>query len=238
MSNLAAHFNRPRPVPLLMSIVFFGVCVAAGSWQLDRLRWKEQLIADVASAHEKPPLTALPADDAALSTMQFANVTLRGTWVPGVEFHLAPRYWRDQFGYALISPFKLADGRLLLVNRGWVPGTMKLAEKRPTTAVKGPATIRGMVRVGPERGTFTPVSQPEKNIWFGRDIADMAAHANLKNVMPVMVDLVGTQDIKHLPIPSDGTIRLRNDHLGYVFTWWGIALGILVIFVTYHHKKR
>lgn len=42
---------------------------------------------------------------------------------------------------------------------------------------------------------------------------------------------------KRLPVPSDGTIRLRNDHLSYIITWYGIALGILVIFVVYHRKK-
>ncbi len=54
---------------------------------------------------------------------------------------------------------------------------------------------------------------------------------------PAMLDIVGEQDIKHLPVPSNGTIRLRNDHLSYVITWYGIALGILVIFLVYHRKK-
>jgi surfeit locus 1 family protein len=79
--------------------------------------------------------------------------------------------------------------------------------------------------------------QPEKNIWFGRDVAAMADSAKITNVIPVMVDIVGEQDAKRLPVPSDGTIRLRNDHLSYIITWYGIALGILVIFVVYHRKK-
>jgi cytochrome oxidase assembly protein ShyY1 len=140
-------------------------------------------------------------------------------------------------GYAIVTPFTLADGRTVLINRGWVPAKKKEIATRPETRVKGRATITGMVRVGAERGYFSPNNQPEKNIWFGRDITEMAAFAKLDKVVPAMVDFIGVQDSKKLPVPSDGTIRLRNDHLSYIITWYGIAFGILVIFVLYHRKK-
>ena len=234
---MLSRFNRPRPVAWFFFLLGFGLCVAAGTWQVNRLEWKQGLIAQIAAANAQAPLAALPTDDAALATLQFRKVKLSGSWAKNTEFHLTPRYFRDQFGYWIITPFTLADGRIVLVNRGWIPGKKKLPETRPETAVRGRATITGMVRVGPERSAFTPISQPEKNIWFGRDIAQMAEFAKLANIVPVMVDIVGEQDVKHLPIPSDGTIRLRNDHLSYILTWYGIALGILVIFLVYHRKK-
>jgi surfeit locus 1 family protein len=237
MPNFLSKFHRPRRVAWFFFILAFGICAAAGSWQLDRLQWKRGLIAQIADANTRAPLNALPTDDAALAALQFHPVKLRGTWRGDTEFHITPRYWKDQFGYAIIAPFTLNDGRLVLVNRGWIPGKLKLPETRSQTRVRGAATITGMVRVGAERSYFTPISQPAKNIWFGRDTADMAAFAKLGNVVPVMVDIVGTQDAKTLPVPSDGTIRLRNDHLSYILTWWGIALGVLVIFVLYHRKK-
>ena len=230
-------FNRPRAHAWFFFLLGFGLCVAAGGWQVNRLEWKQGLIAEIAKANEENPLTTLPKDDAALNALQFRKVLLTGTWQGSTEFHLTPRYYRDKFGYWIITPFTLADGRTVLVNRGWVPREKKLPETRPETRVRGWERITGMVRVGPERSAFTPKNQPAKNIWFGRDVADMAAYAKLKNVAPVMVDIVGTQDLKRLPIPSDGTIRLRNDHLSYIITWYGIALGILVIFAVYHRKK-
>jgi len=237
MPRNSARFERPRLVAWFFFFLGFGLCVMAGSWQVNRLQWKEGLIAAVAEAKTKAPLTALPATAEELTPLQFHPVTLKGTWRRGLEFHLAPRYWRDKFGYAIITPFTLRDGRTVLVNRGWVPAKKKEREARPQTGVSGNATITGLVRVGAERGYFSPNNQPEKNIWFGRDIADMAAFANLAHVVPAMVDLIGIQDSKILPVPSDGTIRLRNDHLSYIITWYGIALGILVIFVLVHRKK-
>ncbi len=231
------HFTRPRPIAWFFFLAAIATTLSLGSWQVQRLQWKEGLIAEIAAANEAAPLTALPADNAALAPLQFRTVELKGRWVEGTEFHLTPRYYRDQFGYWIIAPFTLTDGRTMLVNRGWVPRTQKLLETRPETGVKGKATLTGLLRVGAERNYLTPPNQPEKNLWFGRDVVEMAMHAKLTKVIPAMVDVVGTQDIKKLPVPSDGTIRLRNDHLSYILTWYGIALGILVIFLVYHRKK-
>ncbi|MFZ4540593.1 MAG: SURF1 family protein [Rickettsiales bacterium] len=233
-----ASFVRPRPVAWFFFLLAFTTCVALGTWQVKRMQWKQGLISAIAAANEQAPITALPKDKAELETLQFHKVTLKGTWQGGTEFHLAPRYWRDQFGYAIITPFTLTDGRVVLINRGWVMAKKKDAASRPETAVRGKATITGLVRVGAERNMMSPPNQPEKNIWFGRDVAKMGEFAKLPNVVPAMVDLIGEQDVKHLPVPSDGMIRLRNDHLSYILTWYGIALGVLVIFVVYHRKTR
>ena len=66
----------------------------------------------------------------------------------------------------------------------------------------------------------------------------MAESGKLENVVPISLDIVGEQEDSVLPIPSDGTIQIRNDHLQYAITWYLIGLGILVIFVTYHHKGK
>lgn len=231
-------FNRPRPIPLLFFIAGFGLTIAMGTWQVERLAWKEGLIKEIAAANEQVPLTSLPTTKPELAALEFRKATVSGHWVPDVEFALAPRYFNGKFGYALIAPLKLTDGRIVLINRGWVPADKKSPEKRPETLLQGDATLTGMIRTTVERNYFTPENQPAKNVWFGRDIDQMAAFAQLENVAPAMLDLVGTQDAKSLPVPSDGTIRLRNDHLSYIITWYGIAAGILVIFLVYHRKKR
>jgi len=237
MSKFAHKFERPRPVALLLFFSAFFLTSGLGTWQVERLKWKEGLIADIAAAAEKPPLTQLPKDVAALANLQFARAKLAGVWLSTVEFHLAPRYFQGTFGYSIITPLKLADGRIILVNRGWVPAAKKMPEKRPETKVMGKATVTGILRVGSERNRFTPDSQPEKNVWFGRDVEQMAASAKLDHAVPIMLDRVDVQDVKHLPVPSDGTIHLQNDHLSYVITWYGVALGVLVIFVLSHRKK-
>lgn len=238
MLSCCKNFNRPTLIAWFFFIGGFGLNVAMGTWQVERLQWKERLIAQVENANARAPLTALPPDDSDTRALQFNKVTLHGTWLGDTEFHLAPRYFKSVLGYDIITPFKLPDGRIVLVNRGWVPSAKKMPETRPETKVHGKATVTGLIRVGTERNPFTPVSQPTRNVWFGRDIADMANFAHLDRVSMMMVDETGIQEANTLPIPSNGEIKLRNDHLSYIITWYSVALGILIIFVTYHHKKK
>ena len=238
MAKLINRFNPPTTIAWLMFLLAFGMTVGFGTWQVERLHWKQGLMRELDEANAKAPLTRLPTSNAALDALQFHKVRVRGSWISGTEFDLTPRYLKDQFGYALITPLKLADGRILLVNRGWIPAAKKDIAMRPETKVRGAATVTGMIRTDTDRSYVTPANQPEKNIWFGRDIAEMAAAAHLDKVVPVMLDQTGDATTKKLPIPSDGIIRLRNDHLSYIITWYGIALGILIIFVTYHWRRR
>lgn len=234
---MLSNFTRPRPIAWFFFILAFGTCVALGTWQVKRLQWKEALIAQLAEANAAAPLSTLPDDTAALEPLQFRKVRLSGRWQGDIEFHLTPRYWRNQLGYWVITPFTLRDGRTILVNRGWVPAAKKDPKTRPETRVSGPATLNALLRVGAERSYFTPPNNPEKNLWFGRDVAEMAAKAGLKRTIPAMIDVIGVQETTLLPVPSDGSIRIRNDHLSYIITWDAIAIGILVIFLVYHRKK-
>ncbi len=230
-------FTRPRPLAIFWFISAFGTCMALGTWQVARLAWKENLVAEIEAAKTQAPLTTLPKEQAELAALEFRPVKLSGTWVRGIEFHLSPRFYKGKLGYWIIAPLKLNDGRIVLINRGWVPTEQKDPTTRKETIVSGYGTVNGLLRTTAERNYFTPKSQAARNVWFGRDIAEMATHDTLKNVIPAMVDQVGVQDRAHLPVPSDGTIRLRNDHLSYIITWYGIAAGILVIFLVYHRRK-
>jgi surfeit locus 1 family protein len=234
---LLNHFHKPRPAAWFFFLAAFATTIVLGSWQVKRLAWKETVLAEIEAAKKEAPLTRLPQSAEELEAKNFFPVALEGSWVPDREFHISPRFYKSTLGYFVITPFKLTDGRYVLVNRGWVPAKQKKPESRPASAVNGKATIHGMIRTGDERNWMTPPNDVNRNIWFGRDVADMAAHAKITPVAPAMVDIVGVQDDNVLPVPSDGHIKLRNDHLSYIITWYGIALGILVIFLVYHRKK-
>ncbi len=231
-------FVRPRPVAWFFFLAALATTVGLGTWQVQRMQWKESLIAEIESAKIGEPLTTIPTTDAELDAKNFYPAQATGTWTGDREFHVSPRFFNGKLGYFVITPMTLTDGRTLLVNRGWIPAASKNPLSRPETAVKGRATLTGLLRVGDDRNGLTPENSPEKNIWFGRDAVAMGEYAQLPNTIPAMLDIVGTQDATTLPVPSDGTIRLRNDHLSYILTWYGIALGILVIFIVYHRKPR
>lgn len=231
------RLSRPRPLALFFFLACFGTTLALGTWQVGRLQWKEALIAQIESAKANPPITELPRGKSELQAVEFYPVVLHGYWRGDVEFHITPRFYRGVLGYFVVTPLIMKDGRTVLINRGWVPADKKDPHTRPETHVAGMTEVHGLLRLGNERNYFTPLNQPSKNLWFGRDVIQMAAEAKLQDVVPAMVDIVDVQDSKHIPVPSDGSVRLRNDHLSYIITWYGIALGILVIFVLTLRKK-
>lgn len=234
-----SRYVRPTPLAWFFFLGAFATTVGLGTWQVQRLAWKEGLIAEIEAAKQEAPLTAqdLPNDEAALKEKNFWPVTLTGTWNHEIEYHLAPRYYKSQLGYHLVQPLELTDKRIVFINRGWVPAAKKDISTRPHSIGVGRGKVEGLLRVGSERNPFTPENQMEKNVWFGRDVKAMADFYEVKNVLPAMVDAVGPQDKDTLPIPSDGHIKLHNQHLSYIITWYGIALAVLVIFILAHRKK-
>ena len=236
---LCRRFNRPRPIAWLFFIAGFGMMLALGCWQLERLQWKRDLIARIEESHTKAPVTALPEDADAVKALEFHYAELTGRYDPKVEFHITPRYLKSELGYHIFTPFVMEDGNTVLVNRGWVPAAQKERDKRPgSDAPKGKVTVSGMLRLSADRNRFTPPNNPKDNLWFGRDVTAMAEHAGLAHVVPVSLDIIGEQHMDQLPVPSDGAVNLLNDHLQYAITWFAIALGILVIFLVYHHKGK
>lgn len=230
-------FAKPRPIPLLFFISAMIVTIGLGTWQIQRLHWKQGIIDSIEKAKVEEPLATLPPNET-IAAHEFARVKLSGWWEKDIEFHVTPRYFKDKLGYHIFAPLRLKDGRTVMVNRGWVPADHKDISKRPESKAEGHTSLVGMIRVGADRNTFTPPSQVEKNVWFGRDVEQMGQAAKLKNVAPVSVDLIGTQDAQILPVPFDGEIKLYNQHLSYIITWYGIALGVLVIFLVYHYKRE
>ena len=234
-----SRYSKPTLLAWFFFLGAFFTTVGLGTWQVQRLQWKQGLIHEIAAAKENAPLTErdLPTTEEGWKEKNFWPVKLTGTWDHSIEYHIGTRYFKGQRGYHVVQPFQLRDKRILFVNRGWIPMEKKEIETRPRSIGVGRETITGIIRYGSERNKLTPPNAPEKNFWFDRDIKEMADFYEVKNVLPAMVDQVGPQDRKKIPIPSDGDIKIYNQHLSYILTWYGIALGILVIFILAHRKK-
>ncbi len=227
--------HKPRPLPLLISLVAFCTCVVFGTWQIQRLIWKENLIERIETANAQAPLQALPPAEE-LEQYHYYFVNLTGEYLHEHELHLAARYHNSVLGYSILTPMALADGRIVMINRGWVPSDKKELETRPDSQPDGTREITAMIRLNHERNPFTPPNQPERNVWFGRDVDEMAAYTEL-DLEPLTLDRIGEQMEGFLPVPATGEVNLRNDHLSYVITWYLIAAGIAAIFITYHRKE-
>lgn len=221
----------------VFSIAAFSLLIGLGIWQLKRLEWKEGLIHEIEAARSETPPEGLPATEK-LAEFPFRHFRVKGHFEHEKEFHLAARYYKNQLGYHILTPFALSDGREILLNRGWVPVEKKETESRPESiaADQGEEEITIRLRTDSDHNFFTPEADPVHNLWFWKDISKMNIARGL-SLLPYTADVIAPQG-EALPIPLEDKIELRNDHLGYAITWFLVALGGVVIFLTYHYEPK
>jgi len=229
---------RPRLWPSVIALPTFLVMLGLGFWQLDRLAWKQQLI-DELSARMAAPAIALPADlsDPAL---EFRRVEITGSFLHERELYLPGKTYKGTYGQWVATPFRLQDGRGLIVNRGWVPEKYFKPESRREGLLPGEVTLEGIIRLPGWQGweSARPDNAPAANVWYYFDLPAMAAAAQLENpVTAVYVELLGDESTGLLPIGLDRRVQLPNDHLQYAITWFALAAVLLAIYLAFHLRR-
>ena len=220
-------FRKPQVFPILFIIGATLLLGGLGAWQVERLQWKNGILAQIEEAQKAEPLKTLPKTT---EEAMYHRVKLTGRFVGDAHFYLIAQPRASQPGFSVLAPLKLEkDGRVVLVNRGWAP---KGKESLP----KGVQKIEGVVRPLREKRYFAPENQIDKNLWFYEDTAAMGQAAKVE-LLPYVVEQVGPAPKDSFPIPGDGKIAMRNDHLSYAITWFSLAFAGIIMFVLYHREK-
>ena len=228
-------WQRPQRRVWLVVCMAILILLGLGIWQLQRLEWKNNLIAHIARANEREPLQNWPQSPKDASDFGWRRVQLSGVFLHDKEMWLAARYHEGQLGFHILTPFLLDDGRVVLLNRGWVPNEKKEASARLEGQVGGAISLLAQIRTDRDQNPFTPEADVAKNIWFWRDITKMRTATGLE-LEPITADVIHMLPPGGFPIASSGDIRLPNDHLGYALTWFSLALAAAVMAVLYHLK--
>lgn len=197
---------------LTFGLIGLGILLGLGTWQIQRLTWKEDLLGQIERRISQSPeaLPALPDPERDI----WAPVQAGGTVMPG-ELHVLVSRKNIGAGYRIIAPLLLADGRRIMVDRGFV----RAADKEAVRDL-GPMRITGNLHWPDESDSYTPVPDRKGNIWFARDVATMAAALDTE---PVLIVARSPTDRGVTPMPLD-TGGIPNDHLQYAITWFSLAL--------------
>jgi len=217
-----------------------ALLVGLGVWQLKRLAWKEGLIAAAdARAHGPPSPAPPPSQWAALkpADYEYRRVEAKGTYDFSDQELLfgsleEPRGRYGGVGYYVMTPLRLADGAAIIVNRGFVPDTMKAdADNGP----RGEVDVVGLMRASESRNLFTPADEPQRRLFFSRDVEALARAMRLGAHAPFVIDAEAGPD----PLPEGGETRLTfvNNHLSYAFTWFGLAAALIGVFGVYASQQ-
>jgi surfeit locus 1 family protein len=228
---------RPSLAPTLFTIPMLLICVALGVWQLQRLEWKRNLIAQRAAAVAASPIRP-PQTLAEARPMEFHPVVDDGVLLNDKEIFVGAAGPKGGIGFHVLTPLREPDGRVVFVNRGYIPSERKDPATRPAGQLAGAVHIGGLLRLPPDAkpNWFLPDNRPDLNYWFWIDLPAMAAAARLlpNDVAPFYIDADATPNPGGWPQGGVTPLSLPNDHLQYALTWFSLAAALVVIYVVYH----
>ena len=212
--------------------VALAILLSLGTWQVERLAWKERLLADMAERRVAPPvgLADIETMVAKGEDIEYRPVTVSGVFANNKERHFFAT-WRGQTGYYVYTPLTLADGRFLFVNRGFVPFEAKEPEMRKQGQLTGEQTVTGLARarLAEKPSSIVPDNDLAKNIFYWKDLDVMASSTGIPadRLVPFFVDAGDAPNPKGLPIGAVTQFDLPNNHLQYAVTWYGLAAALV-----------
>jgi surfeit locus 1 family protein len=226
---------RPSFWPTVFTVPAILIMIGLSIWQVQRMHWKEGLIAERVARTTAEPI-ALPPPGTDLAPLEFRRVTVAGTFDHAHELYLAARSQNGNIGYWIITPLKMESGETVLIERGWVPEEKKLPETRAEGQLAGTVTVNGIIRLPQVKTFFQPENEPAKNVWFYIDPAQMADAAGVPARTDLYLDAEKIEIPGNYPLGGQARIELPNDHLQYAVTWALLALSLAGVYVAYHLK--
>ena len=228
---------RPFLWLTIVTLPAFLVLISLGSWQLQRLQWKNDIISNF-EARSAAEAIAIPEANAELDGLEFSSLALEGEYLHDKETFLTGRTYEGNAGFHVVTPFLLDDGRTILINRGWVSEDYRDPAKRAFSQIDGKTSVAGILRRPGVRGYFVPENEPENGFWFTLVPSQINQHLDLGDaaIDQFYADAVRTSDVVTLPIAAKTKLNLRNAHLSYAMTWYGIAIALVGVYLAFHYQ--
>ncbi|HZC16073.1 MAG TPA: SURF1 family cytochrome oxidase biogenesis protein [Caulobacteraceae bacterium] len=234
-----SEITRPRfaVIPAVATAVGIAILIGLGVWQVQRLHWKENLLARIAALQSAPPE---PLDVVLRRAADGLDVDYERVQATCPDIETAPyvRLYSVKDGYAgnrIIAACPLAGGAYgaILVDRGFLAQGLT-----PTPGQTISAPVIGILRRGDTRNFATPRNDPAGNLWYGRDIAAMARALGVARPAPTYLMLEQPAPPPGGPVIAPLPTDIPNNHLQYAITWFGLAVALAGVYLASLWRKR
>lgn len=213
-------------MPTTVTVAAIALFVAAGQWQQRRMEQKEALRAQFDVANAAAPV-ALPRDAVDWMAWRYRPVTATGNFDSSRQILIDNKIEDGRAGYHVVTPLLLAQGRAVLVDRGWI-GTGESRAQLPQSAPpSGRVTVHGRVNIPTRNYVELTHDAPSGGVWQNLDPARFASSTGLE-VLPIVLEQTApliwpTAAADHLvrnwPAPDFGIDR----HQIYMVQWYLFA---------------
>jgi len=217
-----------------LMLAAFALLIGLGVWQLQRLHWKEGLIAEIETRTKGEPIGLDQANALAREGKDpsYYRVKVEGRFDHAKELYLYA-VSEGRAGWHVITPLTTEHGEVVLIDRGFVPEELRDPSSRAQGELGGVVAVTGVVRVPETEGTFTPDNEVGANRWFWRDLDAMARSIGAAEVAPFYLEAEKSDVPGGWPEGGQTRVELPNNHLQYAITWFLMAAALLIVYGAY-----
>jgi surfeit locus 1 family protein len=236
MGSLTETVRRPGLVPTLATVGVVAVCVSAGLWQRDRMQQKLALREQVEAASASTPVPLPRTTD--WSAWRFRRVHATGTFDAPHQILIDNRLRAGRVGYEVVAPLLLGDGRVLVVERGWVPAGATRAEVPDVPPPGGEITVTGRINQPPSPVLELAHDTAQGRVWQNLDLARFAK-ASGHALLPVVLEqsaaaAPGDNLVRDWPAPDMGAEKHQN----YMVQWFAFAATAIGFWGYFTWRRR
>jgi cytochrome oxidase assembly protein ShyY1 len=234
----------------VFTLAMLAVFIGLGLWQLQRRVEKHALIATLNERLAAAPVPLPPSSQWSALTPdrdEFRRVSFTATYQSRLDAMVytsgsAVRADISGPGTWAFIPARLADGETVAVNAGFVPNTMQDRGQQDRAVARlitnEPVMLTGYIRFPEAASLFTPAENHGKRLWFSRDHLAMAQALGWDKVAPFYIDLEAPVPASGIPKPGPLDVHLKDDHLQYAITWFGLAGAVVIAFAVWLRGQR
>lgn len=224
---------RPGLPLTICSILALAVLIFLGTWQARKVGPKTALLTTISKnmdARAIPLAETFEKPD----TYLYRRVTVQAERA-GSPVKVFGTNRAGESGYYLYAPIIADSGQVIIANFGWVP--MRL-EKLPSLP-SGPQDFSGVLVASAAPGSMTPLNEAEKGNWYLADVAELAEHFGYSaaDVYPLRFFVDAEEGARSLPLGGQVRVDIPNDHFQYALTWYGLALGLVGVYLVFGFKR-
>lgn len=219
----------------LFVLLALGILISLGTWQLQRLHWKEALIENVEMGLKAEP-QALP--EQLDKAQEFRRFSVRGQYLHDLERHIYRSGPRGAAGFHVLTPFEAVDGRVFFVNRGWVAEGLKDPVQRAEGQLEGIQELIGVLRFRQEISGWSSgyLGDERANIFYLFWPLDLAKTIDL-DVEPYYLAADDSPNPGGWPQGGVTKVNLPNNHFQYALTWYGLGMTLIAVYLVVAYRR-
>jgi surfeit locus 1 family protein len=229
--------RRPRFLPTLATLVAIVLFTSAGEWQRGRMAQKAALRAQFDAAIAAAPM-ALPATMSDGAALRYRPVIVTGTFDATHQILIDNKVQDGRAGFHVVTPLELTDGRVVLVDRGWVAAGALRAQLPEALPPPGRVVLTGRINIPTTNYVELERDTPAGVVWQNLDPARFAQATRLA-ILPVVIEQTAPLDaadtlVRVWPEPDFGIER----HRIYMVQWYLFAATALGLWLYFHVFRR